>query len=164
MRRTRRDSPRILHRPLCFLIGPIGSQNSPQRKHADMVLNLLVKEVLESREFGYQVRRADEVADPGMIGDQILANIINADLVIADLTDLNPNVFYELGIRHYVTKPTIHIAKLGTPLPFDNAAHRTIFVDIGHWESIEFARITLSDSVRAIRQPDFRTNNPVTQA
>ena len=45
--------------------------------------------------------------------------ILNADLVVADFTDLNPNALYELGIRHSTLKPVIHIAKAGTALPFD---------------------------------------------
>jgi hypothetical protein len=110
------------------------------------------------------VKRADEDADPGMIGDRVVSDIINAELVIADLTDLNPNAFYELGIRHSTEKPTIHIAKQATPLPFDNVAHRTIFVDLTDWQSIESARNRLADSARTIKEPGFRVSNPITQA
>jgi hypothetical protein len=52
-----------------------------------------------------------------MIGDRMISDVINAELVVADLTDLNPNAFYELGIRHAKEGPTIHIARLGTILP-----------------------------------------------
>jgi hypothetical protein len=149
---------------LCFVVGPIGKDGSPERKHADLLLNAVIKHVLEGSEFGYQVKRADEDADPGMIGDRVIADIINAALVIADLTDLNPNAFYELGIRHSTELPTIHMAKLGTALPFDNVAHRTIFVDLGDWHSIEQARTRLADSVRATNAPGYMVSNPITQA
>jgi len=117
-------------KPLCFVIGPIGADGSPERKHADLLLHAVIKHVLEADEFGYRVKRADEDADPGMIGDRMISNILDAELVVADLTDLNPNAFYELGIRHSSLKPAIHVARAGTSLPFDTVAQRTIFIDL----------------------------------
>lgn len=150
--------------PLCFVIGPIGKDGGPERRHADLLLHSVIKHVLQSEEFGYRVKRADEDADPGMIGDRVISDIIHADLVVADLTDLNPNAFYELGIRHSTEKPTIHIARGGTPLPFDNVSHRTIFVDLTDWHSIEDGRSRLADSARAIKDSSYRVSNPITQA
>ena len=150
--------------PLCFVVGPIGKDGSPERKHADLLLNAVIKHVLESKDFSYKVKRADEDADPGMIGDRVVTDIINASLVVADLTDLNPNAFYELGIRHSTERPTIHIARSNTPLPFDNIAHRTIFVDLGDWNSIEQARSQLSQAARSITDPEYKVSNPITQA
>jgi hypothetical protein len=145
--------------PLCFVIGPIGKEGSPERKHADLLLNSVIKQVLETDGFGYKVKRADEDADPGMIGDSMISDIIHADLVVVDLTDLNPNAFYELGIRHSTEKPTIHIARAGTILPFDNAAHRTIFVDLGDWHSTEAGRSHLAAFARAIKEPGYKVSN-----
>jgi hypothetical protein len=151
-------------KPLCFVIGPIGKDGTSERKHSDLILNALIKHVLLQAEFGYEVRRADEDADPGMIGDRVVTDIINADLVVADLTDLNPNAFYELGIRHSTERPTIHVARLATQLPFDNVSHRTIFVDLSDWHSIESARSRLAESIRAIKKSDYKVSNPITQA
>jgi hypothetical protein len=149
---------------LCFLVGPIGKDGSSERKHADLLLHLIVKHVLEAKEFGYTVRRSDEDADPGMIGDRVISDVIHAVLVVADLTDLNPNVFYELGIRHSTVKPVIHVAKFGTKLPFDTASHRTIFVDLADWHSIVECRERLANSARSIEDPGFSVSNPITQA
>jgi ribosomal protein L7/L12 len=135
-----------------------------ERKHSDLLLNAVIKQVLQKTEFDYIVKRADEDADPGMIGDRVISDIINAELVVADLTDLNPNAFYELGIRHSTEKPAIHVARAGTALPFDNVAHRTIFVDLTDWHSIEQARERLASSARTIRTPDYKVSNPITQA
>jgi hypothetical protein len=150
--------------PLCFVIGPIGKQDSLERKHADLLLHAVIKHTLEGGELGYKVKRADEDADPGMIGDRVISDIIQAELVVADLTDLNPNVLYELGIRHSTQKPTIHVAKAGTLLPFDTVAHRTIFIDLTDWYSIEQGRSRLAQSARVIRSADFQVSNPITQA
>jgi hypothetical protein len=151
-------------KPLCFVIGPIGHAGTEERKHADFLLRGLVRHVLETEEFGYVVKRADEDADPGMIGDRVITDILQADLVVADLTGLNPNAFYELGIRHSAEMPVIHIAKMGTSLPFDNAAHRAIMVDVSDWHSIEDARTRLAASARAIKMAGYQVSNPITQA
>jgi hypothetical protein len=149
-------------RPLCFVIGPIGAEATTQRRHSDLLLNALIRPALEK--LGYIVKRADEDADPGMIADRAVEDIRHADLVIADLTDLNPNAFYELGVRHSTPRPTIHIARQGTVLPFDNTGHRTIFFDLTDWHSIQSASERLTHSVRAIQRPGFRISNPVVNA
>ena len=151
-------------KPLCFVIGPIGKIGSPERKHADFLLRMVLKPVLEAEGFGYLVKRADEDADPGMIGNRMIIDIIRAELVIADLTGLNANAFYELGIRHATGKPTIHIADAGTGLPFDTISHRTIFIDSTDVDSIEQGQKSIAASARAIKEPDFRVSNPITQA
>jgi len=104
------------------------------------------------------VKRADEDSDPGMIGDRMISDVINAELIVADLTDLNPNAFYELGIRHSTEKPMIHIARSGTDLPFDAVPHRTIFVDLTDWHSIERRRARLADCARAIKSLDYKVS------
>ena len=121
---------------MCFVIGPIGAAGSEERKHADFLLHGLIKHVLEAGEFGYAVKRADEDADPDMITDRMISDITNAELVVADLTGLNANAFYELGICHSAERPVIHIAKASTVLPFDNVTHRATFVDVSDWRSL----------------------------
>jgi hypothetical protein len=150
--------------PLCFVIGPIGREGTPERRHADLLLHAVIKQVLEAEEFGYKVKRADEDADPGMIGDRVISDITHAELVVADLTDLNPNAFYELGIRHSIEKPTVHVARSDTQLPFDNVSHRTILIDLTDWQSIVRGREQLAASARAIKEPDYQVSNPITQA
>ena len=148
-------------KPLCFVIGPIGESGSKTRKHADMLLHNIIKIAVGDR---YDVVRVDEEARPGMINDVIIHNLIHADVVIADLSERNPNAFYELGIRHDTQKPTIHMVSIGTKLPFDNSGHAAIFVDLGDWWSTEKARGALCKSLNAIENPGFRVSNPITQA
>ncbi len=157
-------TPKASGKPLCFVIGPIGEIGTDERRHADLLLNAVIRHVLEDDAFGYQVKRADEDSDPGMIGDRVVTDIINAKLVIADMTSLNVNAFYELGIRHSTLKPTIHIAKIGTVLPFDHISQRTIFIDLTDWSSILLGRTLIAESARATESPDFQVSNPITQA
>ena len=149
-------------RKLCFVVGPIGEDGTETRRHADWLLKGFIREALI--DLGYQVKRADDDAKPGMISDRIIHDILNADLVIADLTELNANAFYELGIRHSTGKPTIHIAKKGLRIPFDNIGHACIFVDIGDYDDVEKKRGMLAASVKQTQQEGFRVSNPITQA
>jgi len=71
--------------------------------------------------------RADQLGRPGRISTQILQQLVKASVVIADLTDLNSNVLYELGIRQALLKPYILVAQKGTELPFDLRDYRTVF-------------------------------------
>lgn len=73
------------------------------------------------------IKPAYEIVDSGMIGNQIIDRIINDDLAVTNLTGNNPNVMYELAIRHASAKPIIHICENGTVLPFDIKDSRTIF-------------------------------------
>jgi hypothetical protein len=96
-----------------------------------------------------------------MITDRMIDQIMNADLVVADL---NANAFYELGIRHAAEKPVIHFAQSETDLPFDAMPHRAVIEDITIWCGIERARQRIREAVRAIEAPDYRVSNPITQA
>lgn len=112
----------------CFIITPIGSENSDIFRKAKGVIESTIKPVL--REYGFiDIKPAYEINVSGMINTQIINRIINDDLVIANLTGNNPNVMYELCLRHVVAKPIIHICENGTQLPFDIKDNRTIFYE-----------------------------------
>ena len=91
--------------------------------------------------FGYKSIRADKCYASSPIIQDIIREIANASLVIADITMDNPNVFYELGYAHALEKPTILLAdeKKRDLLPFDVRGYRTIFYQntIGGKKEIE---------------------------
>ncbi|SRR6266404_2023442 len=78
-------------------------------------------------------RAADQITTPGPITAQIIRQLLDAPLVIADLSGTNPNVMYELAIRHSSGKPVIQISTNISEIPFDVAGLRTIGVDIVIW-------------------------------
>lgn len=73
--------------------------------------------------------RADETYGPGLIIADIARQIIEAKVVIADITPPNPNVYYEVGYAHALNKPTILVAEKPTQLPFDVSAFRVLFYE-----------------------------------
>ena len=78
---------------------------------------------------GFQVQRADDVFRPGIVLQDIINSLLDSDLVIAEVTPPNPNVFYELGYAHALDKPTVLLARRGGELPFDISGYRVIFYD-----------------------------------
>jgi len=147
----------------CFVISAIGLPGSRERKHADLVLNYIIRPVAEQA--GYMVGRSDHGAASAMITVGIVRALLDSDIVVADLSFLNPNVFYELGLRHSTrTKHTIHIASHDTQVPFDNADHRTIFYDISDWDSHNRAKESLRQYLAAIEREEIGVINPLTVA
>lgn len=112
---------------ICFYITPIGDEGSEHRKHSDLFLSSLIEPSLAS--FGFEVIRADKIAQAGMITSQVLEHILRARLVIADLSYHNPNVFYEMALRHATKLPIIQICRRADRLPFDVNQVRTVTVD-----------------------------------
>lgn len=110
----------------CFIITPIGNENDPIRRHIDGILDTVIEPLLNEKQYNMSV--AHRITTPGSINKQVISGIYNSDLVIANLTNLNPNVMYELAFAHSIGKSTITIAEAGsTKLPFDITTERTIF-------------------------------------
>jgi hypothetical protein len=91
----------------------------------------VIKPVAES--IGFDAFRADDVFKPGIILQDIIRSIVTCDVIVAEVTPANPNVFYELGYAHAIQKPTILLAEKPTDpakhLPFDISGFRVIFYD-----------------------------------
>jgi hypothetical protein len=144
-------------------VAPIGAVSSPERKHSNIVLKFIIKPVLEELGFAEPVR-ADMLSEPGIIGRQIVSRLIGADLVIADLTGHNPNVFYELAIRHGTGKPFIQLIARGEIIPFDVGHQRTIQFDRTDLEDVELCKAELKSQIEATRRPDFHVETPIGHA
>lgn len=111
----------------CFIITPIGGDKTDIRRSADGVINSVIRPLLESNFKFADVKAAHEINSSGSINNQIMNRILEDDLVIANLSGVNPNVMYEIAVRHATMKPIIHICEEGTKLPFDIIDQRTIF-------------------------------------
>lgn len=146
----------------CFVISVIGEDQSDERKHADLLKDHIVSPVVTALGFD-KPTRADNIAVPGMITNQIVSAILDSDLVIADLSYENGNVFYELAIRHAAQKPVIHIAINDAKLPFDNAQARTIFFGT-QVDEADTAKSDLKKAIEAVEKSSDPTDNPIGKA
>ena len=120
-------TPDLTGGDVCFVITPMGEENSDERKHSNAVLKHLILPVMENA--GLTVIRADKIAKPGLITKQIIEHIAYARLCVADLSFNNPNAFYEMGVRHSFKLPMIQIIRKGDKIPFDVSQGRTIIID-----------------------------------
>lgn len=108
----------------CFVITPIGDNNTDIRRHIDGIIDQVIEPAIGEK---YKVVVAHREYEIGSINDRVIRSVYEADLVIANLTNTNPNAMYELAIRHSFGKPAIVIAEAGTKLPFDIIVENTIF-------------------------------------
>lgn len=147
---------------ICFVIAPIDEEGSEIRRRSDQVLNYIIAPVV--KELGYEVIRADKISKPGIITSQIIQHLIDDLLVIADLTGRNPNVFYELAIRHAIKRPIVQIIQTGEPIPFDVASTRTIQVDHTDLDSVGKCKEELIRQIRSVEDDPSLVDTPVSTA
>ncbi len=130
----------------CFFIGPIGDDKTPIRDWSDQVLKYIITPVVTELEYE-SPKRSDLIPRPGSISFEIMRSLVEDTLVIADLTEGNPNVFYELAIRHALQKPVVHIIRKGDKIPFDVRDIRVIPVRIDDLREAESARQELKSQI-----------------
>lgn len=105
----------------CFVIIGYGIKTDYSTGR-EIDLDKTFKNIIEPvfKDLGFICYRASDIQHSGVIDIPMYENILKADFVVADLTTLNPNVLYELGIRHAVRKnTTIIISEKELKYPFD---------------------------------------------
>ena len=149
---------------ICFYITPIGDEHSEYRKHSDLFLETIIAPAIQ--QFNLRVVRADQIDKPGTITNQIIEYIFKSKLVIADLSFHNPNVFYELALRHVCRMPTVQIIRKADRIPFDVSQSRTITIDTTDIYSlvpkIETHKTEIASQVRQALNNVEAIDNPLT--
>jgi hypothetical protein len=113
------------------------------------------------KDAGFEPVRADELFTTGSVVKQIWEQIEKAKLLLADLTNKIPNVFYELGLAHAAGKPVIFAAAHVDDVPFDLRHLRVIIYDIREPEWASKLRTNVTDYLRnASKDPEKSIPHP----
>lgn len=148
---------------IAFYITPIGDLGSEHRDHSDLFLGSIVEPALEALKL--RVVRADQIDQPGVITKQVIEYLFKARLVIADLSYHNPNVFYELAIRHMLRKPVVQLMRANDRIPFDVNQIRTITIDTSSIykmvPQLEAYKSQLAAQVRSVLENPEAVDSPI---
>jgi len=114
-------------RKYCFVVMPFTEDLNPVYK--------VIHETLVEK--GWKVKRADEISFPRLITGRIFQEILSSDLVVADLTGSNPNVFYEVGLTHAVGNDLLLVSQ--NEIPIDLKNEQTVFYRLEDLNSLKSA-------------------------
>jgi hypothetical protein len=115
----------------CFVICAFGEPGSRVRCWSDFLVANIIRPAAGS---DYEVSRTIDVPMGGDITARIHRELRTAEMVVADLTEGNTNVAYELGIRHALGRPYVLVCRSDTQPPFDLRNLSTVFVDATYVE------------------------------
>lgn len=138
----------------CFIVTPIGAEGTEIRKRADKVFKYIIAPVCEKCDFN--AIRVDQINQVDSITQTIIDYLNNAELVIADITDHNPNAFYEMGFRACTGKPMINLKEKGETIPFDISTIRAFDYDLSDLDSVDEVKKRLEQTVKSFDIEDSR--------
>jgi hypothetical protein len=121
----------------CFVITPYGlkpSEDGKTKINFDKIYSGIIKPAVESLQkerINIKCLRAIDIKQAGFIHERMIQQIAEADVAVVDLTTANPNVYYELGVRHALRdRVTVLLKQKGKPNPFNIAGMSTIEYDL----------------------------------
>lgn len=147
-----------------FVVMQVGPKDSAERQRADEIFEFLIAPTV--RDAGLEPYRSDLDISPGAVTSRMLSELLQARIVIADLTGRNPNVFYELGVAHSFARPLILIAESVSSLPFDTKDERVIELGEYSHDGLTYARgervkASLRDSLRLVLTAGYSPPSPL---
>jgi len=138
----------------CFVIMPFSQTKGHDEEYWTRHFNSFLKPLIEKNE-AFEAFRSQPIR--GDIASQIITDLGSSDVVVADLTDYNPNVFWELGVRQSFKPCTITIAEKGTLIPFHFSHKGVFYYNADHLENQEFEKqflASLQDCLERPNEPD----------
>jgi tetratricopeptide repeat protein len=161
------DEP-IVARRVCFVSMPFGDKvdfETGRKLNMDATYRSMIKPAVE--EAGFECVRADEIVHSGNINVPVYKELLEADMVISDLSTSNPTVFYELGVRHALRPyTTIIISEEQFRIPFDISSiailkYKHLGDDIGYSEARRFTAALKDVITAASEQTPREYDSPV---
>jgi hypothetical protein len=142
------------HKDTCFVIMPFSKTATHTKAYWTRHFQGFLKPLIDENPL-LEAKRSRALR--GDILTQIITDLATARVVVADITDHNCNVFWELGVRQSFKHGTVTIAEINTPLPFDTAGTGTLFYDTRDHLQIQQFR---DDFKRAIEDCLSNPNRP----
>lgn len=138
----------------CFVVSPIGEENSDVRKRADQVYKYIIEPVCN--ESGFEPIRVDMINNADIITQTIIDHLNQDELVIADITGYNPNAFYEMGYRACTGKSMINLKEKNVSIPFDITTIRAFDYDLTDLDSVDEVKKRIKITIDSI---NFQEND-----
>ena len=124
----------------------------------DLIYQDLIQPPFEAA--GYHVVRADDITNQRNILHDIVVQLHDSDLIVADLTDTNPNVYYELGLAHGLERNVVLLSQHPSDTPFDLRSYRMIEYGT-RWDKFADAKKRLTEFARDAADGKIVFGNPV---
>jgi ADP-ribose pyrophosphatase len=152
----------------CFVIMPYGEKSDADgnKINLDVIYEFIIKKAIEDmdKQNGLQIKcvRCDKIEESGSIHTEMFDHIAKDDVAIVDLTTLNPNVFYELGIRHALKRCVTVLIKSQTTsnIPFNIQGLRVISYDAADVDSYALIREKIQKFIKNGLSKDIK-DSPV---
>ncbi|WP_051870402.1 hypothetical protein [Brevibacillus laterosporus] len=142
----------------CFIIMPIADMPGYEPGHFTRVYDHIIKPACE--EAGFKPIRADDVKHTNDIVIDIIRKIVDCDMAICDLSGRNPNVLYELGIRHSFGLPVTLLKDSKTSRIFDIQGIRSVDYDESlRIDTVDLATKNITEALKATYNSPDRTNS-----
>jgi O-acetyl-ADP-ribose deacetylase (regulator of RNase III) len=138
----------------CFVIMPFGQKKEKKTDGTeaeidfDYVYHELIEKAVES--LGIECDRCDEIIDTGSIHSKMFKGIFEAAVAVVDVSFMNPNVYYELGVRHALNRHTTLVIRKNSnqPPPFNISGLNVLGYDIDDNDKLNTSRETISKYVK----------------
>jgi len=144
----------------CFVIMPIGEKGTNEYNENMKVYNNIIKKAVLGSGYNIYCYHAELINDPGAIHNQIINSLENDDIVIADIRRNNPNVIWELGVRHAFMRRSIMVFSDPKEAFFDTSSYRIARYNINNKSNITFCHKIHQFVNHVLQEPDF-PDNPV---
>lgn len=147
---------------ICFVIMPISDHSDYAPGHFKRVYEYIIKPACQKA--GYEAIRADDTVKTNDIVSDIIKKIIDSDMAICDMSSRNPNVFYELGLRHAFNLKTTLLKDKKTSRAFDIAGLRSVEYDENlRVDEVEKAITALADAITETEKMNSEEANSTIQ-
>jgi len=110
---------------------------------------------------GFACKRSDSDITRGSLIKNLVKNLASSYVVLADITDYNPNVMYELGIRHALAIRTIIIVQKGIIVPFDLKTYWYMEYDPNEKSSVDKLTLFIKNALENIHHEPYKLDNPI---